>query len=75
MSEKRKHQTGAERHPSEFSVPEPDSASRAMTQTEVSRAFGGGLSRERIRQIEQKALRKLKHQLAAKGIGPDDIRL
>jgi hypothetical protein len=34
---------------------------------------GRGVSRERIRQIETDALRKLKHMLQAKGLGKEDL--
>jgi DNA-directed RNA polymerase sigma subunit (sigma70/sigma32) len=46
------------------------SAQRAMTLEEIAEVFG--TSRERIRQIEQSALRKLRIRLRAKGIDLKD---
>ncbi len=46
------------------------SAQRAMTLEEIAEVFG--TSRERIRQIEQNALRKLRIRLRAKGIDLKD---
>ncbi len=46
------------------------SAQRAMTLEEIAEIFG--TSRERIRQIEQSALRKLRIRLRAKGIDLKD---
>ena len=46
------------------------SAQRAMTLEEIAEVFG--TSRERIRQIEQNAMRKLRIRLRAKGIDLKD---
>jgi len=46
------------------------STQRAMTLEEIAEVFG--TSRERIRQIEQNALRKLRIRLRAKGIDLKD---
>jgi DNA-directed RNA polymerase sigma subunit (sigma70/sigma32) len=59
------------RRPTEFEVPTPDPNTRAMDQGEVAKAHG--VSRERIRQIEQLALRKLRHYLRSRGLDKTDF--
>lgn len=52
-------------------VPKPDGKSLGMHQDDVARAYG--ISRERVRQIEVQALRKLRWILRRKGLGFDDF--
>lgn len=42
-----------------------------MTLEEIAECMG--ITRERVRQIETKALRKLARQLRARGINPEDL--
>lgn len=51
--------------------PSASPAQRAMTLEEIAEIFG--TSRERIRQIEVMALRKLRARLRMKGINPKNI--
>lgn len=51
--------------------PSASPAQRAMTLEEIAEVFG--TSRERIRQIEAMALRKLRARLRKRGINPKDI--
>lgn len=44
---------------------------RHMTLAEIAEILG--TSRERVRQIEQRALMKLRRRLRAKGIKPEDL--